>query len=173
MKKSSWGSIFAAHRCFIKFYHFQALPLTTHLASSWMLIATSFVHTGCRGAAMIRHRLGERRPVFGPVGRYGAIRLAEVQCVVRNWYRRHLKLFIFLNHRLLFGFRFHWRVPGAEVWPRQLAAQLVRRQVDRRTGQERWKTVASVPAGQCPKVRERPMIYIQMVNLINLHICSG
>ena len=26
---------------------------------------------------------------------------------------------------------------------------------------------------QCPNVRERPISYVQMVNLINLHVCSG
>lgn len=89
-----------------------------------MLTATS-VHTGCRGAAMRRHRVGEGCCVVGPLGRYWASRLAEVQCVVRNWYGRHLDFF--LNHRLMgglglglgprlgLGLGFHRLVPGAEV----------------------------------------------------------
>jgi hypothetical protein len=74
---------------------------------------------------MRRHRVVERCSVAGPFGRYGASRLAEVQCVVRNWYGRHIQFF--LNHGIMgglgsgfglgfgLGFGFHRLVPGAEV----------------------------------------------------------
>jgi len=62
---------------------------------------------------MKSHRVGGRYSVVGPFGRYGASRLAEVQCVVRNWYGRLLQFF--LNHGLFYGLRFDLPVSGAEV----------------------------------------------------------